>query len=359
MSSVTGHVIYTFLLAPKYALALAKNKHALIRYRALDACFRNHKVRYSFKELMAAVNKALEDYDPATKGISRSMLYEDIAFMESSDGWRCEIDRRREGKYTYLRYADPDFSIGNGPLNAVEVAQLQEALKVLSQFKGLPQFEWMEAVIAKLNQDMQSEQEEPIISFDGNQYLKGIEWLGAIYNAVRYQKVLCVSYQHFGATEPYEVVFHPYHLKQYNNRWFAFGHSPASPHPLQTIALDRIKTVAEREAVYIPNENTDFSTYFEDIIGVTQPTGGVLQSIVLHFALTRSGYVQTKPLHGSQRAKVLEDGALEVQLSLILNREFLQLLLSFGADVEVVSPAELREEMEAEVERLRAVYKEK
>ncbi|MEO6831648.1 MAG: WYL domain-containing protein, partial [Chitinophagaceae bacterium] len=94
---------------------MAKNKHALIRYRALDACFRNHRIRYCFKDLMEAVNRALEAYDFSSKGISRSMLYEDISFMESTDGWRAEIERIRDGKTMYLRYADPTFSIRDGP----------------------------------------------------------------------------------------------------------------------------------------------------------------------------------------------------------------------------------------------------
>ncbi len=335
---------------------MAKNKHALIRYRALDACFRNRTVRYAFKDLMAAVNTALEDYDSGTKGISKSMLYEDIAYMESTNGWRCEIERTKVGKYTYLRYADADFSIENGPLNAVEIARLQEALQVLSQFKGLPQFEWMEDTLAKLAHQTLPAAEEAIISFDGNQYLKGIEWLGTLYNAIRYRKVLCIGYQHFGAQSPYEVLLHPYHLKQYNNRWFAFGHAPATGHPLQTIALDRIVAIEEKEVPYLPNEDTNFGTCFEDIIGVTQPAGGELQNITLRFATSRSGYVQTKPLHGSQRAKVLENGTLEVQLSLIPNRELLQLIFSFGADVEVVLPAELRGEIRAEVARMQGLY---
>lgn len=335
---------------------MSKNKHALIRYRALDACFRNRRIKYSFPDLQQAVNNALEAYDPSTKGISRSMLYADISFMESTDGWRADIVRTRDGKRMFLRYNDPDFSIDDGPLNQLEVSQLKEALAVLSQFKGLPQFEWMEETVAKLNQGIMPENDATIISFDANQYLKGIEFLGEIYNAILYGKVLTISYKDFKAEQAYEVLFHPYFLKQYNNRWFAFGLNPSSARPVQTMALDRIEGINIAQLDYIPNTTINFAEYFDDIIGVSIPEGVEAQQINLKVAPSRAGYVQTKPLHGSQKSKLVEDGYLDVSLQLIPNRELLQSILSFGSAVEVLSPASFKEELHTELQTMLALY---
>lgn len=335
---------------------MAKNKHALIRYRALDKCLRNHRVRYGIKDLLEQVNKALEIYDPGTKGVGRSTLYEDIAFLESTDGYRADIERIKEGRNTYLRYADPEFSIYNSPLNELELSQLQEAVRVLQQFQGMPQFEWLEEVSAKLNEGISAGPENTVIAFDSNQYLKGIEFLGMLYAAIRYQRPQRITYQHFKAPEPYEISFHPYFLKQYNNRWFVFGHCPDSRITITNLALDRIIRITESGEEFLTNTDIDFNEYFEDIIGVTRPVDGVLQEIKLWIAPHRAGYVLTKPLHGSQKKITHDETGLVLSLELIINPEFLQLLFSFGSDVKVLTPESLQEKVLEESKKMQAHY---
>lgn len=335
---------------------MAKNKHALIRYRALDKCLSNRRVRYCFDDLMNAVNRALEDYDPATKGISRSMLYEDLNFLSSSDGWNADIERIKEGRHTFYRYADADFSINKSPLSELELAQLQEAVRVLQQFKGLPQFEWLEEVNAKLSEGMAANPENPLIAFDNNQYLKGIEHLGDLYAAIRYQRPLHITYQHFKAPEPYQLLFHPYFLKQYNNRWFVFGHCPESEITLHNLALDRIAALQEANADHVPNTTIDFNEYFEDLVGVTRPSDGILQQIKLWIHPDRTGYILTKPLHGSQKKISHDADGLVVSIEVIINPELLQLLFSFGCSLKVLAPQSLQERLLKEAQDVQQRY---
>ncbi|MGB5025989.1 MAG: WYL domain-containing protein, partial [Saprospiraceae bacterium] len=140
--------------------------------------------------------------------------------MESKEGWGIELERFKDGKKVYYRYADLNFSINNMPLNEIEISQLKAAVNILSQFKGMPQFEWMNELIPKLQQGMASSNEtvvSTIMEFDSNEYLKGIEYLGSLHNAIFYKKVLCINYQPFENEEPFENIIHPYFLKQYNN----------------------------------------------------------------------------------------------------------------------------------------------
>ena len=91
--------------------------------------------------------------------------------MESKDGWKIELTRNREGRKVFYSYTDPGFSINNMPLNEVEINQLQSAADILSQFKGMPQFEWVNELVPKLKQGMASkEAAATIIEFDNNQY---------------------------------------------------------------------------------------------------------------------------------------------------------------------------------------------
>jgi predicted DNA-binding transcriptional regulator YafY len=243
------------------------------------------------------------------------------------------------------------------PLNEVEITQLKEAMRVLTQFKGMPQFDWMEEVFAKIDQSASPHEQNTIISFDANQYLIGIEWLGVIYAAIKYRKVIELDYKDFKVANSYKVSFSPYYLKQYNNRWFAFGHKHESIDPTTTLALDRILEIKELNIAYHENTIVKFDEYFDDIIGVTIPKDETLQKIELKIAPERAGYVLTKPLHGSQK-KVLQDTTgLYVSLEVIVNPELEQLILSFGDQIQVLSPEGLKKQILGKLEKAISQYK--
>ena len=79
---------------------MATNKNALIRYKVLDKCFRNPGKRYYINDLIEECEIVLLDIDPGSNGISRRQIFEDIAFMESKEGWSIELDKLRDGMST-------------------------------------------------------------------------------------------------------------------------------------------------------------------------------------------------------------------------------------------------------------------
>ena len=122
---------------------MATNKNALLRYKVLDKCFRNLGKRYFIEDLISECDNVLLEIDPESNGISRRQIFDDVAFMESKEGWEIELSRLKDGKRVYYRYSDTSFSINNMPLNEVEINHLKDAMNILSQFKGMPQFEWV------------------------------------------------------------------------------------------------------------------------------------------------------------------------------------------------------------------------
>jgi len=322
---------------------MAITKNALIRYKVLDSCFRNSGKRYFIEDLIAECDKVLLEIQEESSGISKRQLFKDIRFMESKEGWNIDLERLKDGKRVYYRYADTSFSINNMPLNEVEIVQLQSAITILSQFEGMPQFEWVSELIPKIQKGLVARSVgNKIMSFDSNQYLKGIEFLGDLFNAIYYQKTLSVQYAPFECEEPLELFFHPYYLKQYNNRWFVLGYNPAVDRFDWNLALDRIISFKEVKESYRPNV-TDWNNYYEDMIGVTKPVGAEPETVVLHFKGKMGNYVKTKPLHGSQKSKWLDDNTLEVSLSVIVNYELQGLILSYAESVSVIQPITLVE----------------
>jgi len=333
---------------------MATNKNALIRYKVLDNCFRNPGRQYFIEDLIEECERVLLEIDPGSNGISRRQIFDDINFMESTEGWQAEIERHRDGKRMYYRYADISFSINNMPLNETEINHLKEAVDILSQFKGMPQFEWINELVPKLKQGFASEEvSAAIIEFDSNQYLKGIEHLGTLYNAIFYKKVLLINYQPYESENPFEVTIHPYFLKQYNNRWFLFGYNPVKNKYDWNLALDRISDIREKQGKYERNTVINWQDYFEDIIGVSKPFEAETENIVLHFMDKTGKYIETKPVHGSQKSKWLDKNLLEVKLSLMINYELERFILSYGDSIKVISPEHLKKKI---TQRLQDAY---
>ncbi len=318
------------------------NKNAMIRYQVLDRCFRNPGRMYFWEDLLEECNEALKEFDPNSQGIQRRQLFDDIRFMESEAGWLIPLGRYRYGRRVYYRYEDLSFSINNQPLNKSEAEQLKSALQLLSHFKGSPEFEWVNEMIPRLESQFGLKKRKvQIISFDSNIDLKGLHFLTPLFNAIVNEQVLIVKYKDFKSSKPYEITFHPYFLKQYNNRWFVFGLNARNQVPNWNLALDRIESLTETALKYIPSD-IDWVEYFYDIVGVTLPEGTDLQEIVLKFSPEISPYVASKPIHPSQRQKITPDG-LEVKINVIPNYELEQLILSFGEQVRVISPQDFKE----------------
>lgn len=328
---------------------MSVTKHQLIRYKILDQCFRNPGRSYFIEDLINACNDAIIEIDPSSKGISRRTIFMDIEFMESEAGWSVPLERYTLGRRCFYRYSDLSFSISNQPLNLVEAEQLKSALIVMSRFSGVPQFEWVDELIPQLKAQFGlKDKEQPVISFQSNQYLRGKEYLSVLFDAVNNEQVLHIKYKDFKTLESYSFHFHPYYLKQYNNRWFVFGRNHESENSTWNVALDRILLIENAQIKYIPTDII-WEDYFDDFIGVTKPEGGELEKIELMFSEALSPYIITKPIHSSQIDKETVEG-LSVKIEVIPNYELEQLILSYGEGVRIISPEYLIKKIKSRIQ---------
>jgi predicted DNA-binding transcriptional regulator YafY len=323
---------------------MATNKNAQMRYKILDNCFRNRGKRYFIENLIQECNNVLEEIDPDSKGISRRQIFDDITFMESSEGWEIDLERKKEGKRVYYRYADPSFSINNMPLNETEISRLLTTLQTLSQFKGMPQFEWMAQLLPKLSRTKSFDYPTEVMEFDNNPDLNGIEHIGTIYDAIINQQVLKMIYKQSFEKELH-LIIHPYYLKQYNSRWFLFGYNPEQNRYDWNVALDRIEELDTIHEDYVVNTQINWTDYFEDMIGVTKHLEDKIEKIILHFYGKTSHYIESKPIHGCQKHKWMGKDMLEVHLELIINYELERFILSYADSVKVIQPQSLIERL--------------
>lgn len=320
------------------------NKNAYIRYQTLDKCFNNQYRVFFIEDLLEEVNKALEYINGFDSAIKKRQLFDDIKFMESEAGWSIPLKRFKEGRRTFYRYLDINFSIKTQRITDNEIDVINSALIVLTRFKGLPQFEWINEMSTKLKSHFQFDEAPEIIAFDHNEFLEGLDFLPTLYQSILNKAVLSIEYKAFHMEYPVKYVIHPYYLKQYNKRWFLLGLN-SDDNRLYTIPFDRIKKIDFLKEHYIENTTTNFSEYFEDIIGVSRKVEDKPIKIILSFNQKTAPYVLTKPLHGSQRKIKFNNNGLIIQINVIPNFELRQLILSYGDSVEILYPESYKHEI--------------
>jgi len=333
---------------------MSTNKHASIRYNTLDKCFRNPGRKYFIEDLIDACNKALFEFAGILDGVRKRQIFDDISFMESEAGWSIELDRIKDGRRISYRYSNPEFSISNQPLNETEVNQLRETLNVLSRFKGMPQFDWMQEMMAHLESSFSViGNTQQIVGFESNPYLKGLEFFTDIFNAILNKQVLKLTYKQFGKDSE-DVISHPYYLKQYNNRWFLFGRNPNydKKKPITNWALDRIAKVESTNIQYVENQDVEFDEYFEDVVGVTVKEESPIERVLLKVDNQAFNYIMTKPLHGSQKVKEKADIYTIIELNIKMNYEFETLLLGFADRIEILEPEHLKESVRVRANKI-------
>lgn len=328
---------------------MATNKHAIIRYEALDRCFSNKGRKYFMDDLIQYVSNALYEYTGKQNSISRRQIFKDIDFMRDTIGFNAPIVAIKEGKKAYYKYDDPAYSITLQQINPIEADLLKNALEALKRFKGIPQFDFIPELSLKLKKTFQLEDIEHIIFFDQNEYLKNIELLGQLLKAIQDKDVLTITYQSFNQDNEENFIFHPYFLKQYNKRWFLYGQREDFD-TWTNLALDRIIDFSKSYKHDYKASTQDPEEYFEDLIGVSKPIDQPALLIQIKINASLWPYIASKPLHPSQKVINKTSEHTTIQLDIIPNYEFYAQVLSFGPSVEVLEPVEVRHIVRIKIE---------
>ena len=319
---------------------MPQTKNAYTRYRLLDRCFRDTHRRYFIDDLLYFVN------DHIDIPIGERQLRDDISYMESIDGWEISLDKRYDGHRKYYRYKNPNFSIMNMPLTQGEVDMLKDAIDMLSRFKGLPKYEWIEETLYHFQETFGlSDDISGTIVFAQNPELKGLHYFDFLINAIVEKKVLNVNYHKFGGENRTREI-HPYQLRQYNNRWFLIGYEPRLKDrlPFVVVPIDRIEYVKiVDDIIFQKYQGTDIEEYFKDIVGVSLLPDKKPEKIVLRVFRPEADYIRTKPLHQSQKIKEETDEYIDFELFLKPNYEFETLLIGHAHLLKVLEPDLLRD----------------
>lgn len=362
---------------------MAVNKNAVIRYMYLDQMLSDRHHHYTRRDLTEKCNERL--LADGFKEVDKRTIEMDIVALQDAP-FSMDIIEDTDticGK-RIIRYADQSQSLFAKPMTADEKRLLAEVLNTLGQFSGLDNFTWLEDLQAKLNDtksfgrgqyNLDPSKKDKIISFSTNEYLRNKESLGWFFSAIANKKVVSLTYRKFNFSESVNYVVYPYHLKQYNDRWYLIcNHNGTKEFPynsdfLMNLPLDRIENYEEAAGIKYIDCNIDIAERYEDVVGITYHADRELQKILFCVAPETSPYIDTKPLHNSQvKLPSYEQERMRQEYHKFYDWTFYtiecipddyelpRLLMSYGCKLIVVSPSPLKTLIYAKIEEHIRLY---
>ena len=185
----------------------------------------------------------------------------------------------------------------------------------------------------------------------------GTEYLSPLLRAIKEKRQVKLHYYKFWdrSAQTQERTIEPYLLKEAQRRWYVLAWD-VEKEALRIFGLDRIKHLDDERGVKFQHPMPkDVEHYFDDSFGAwvdnerTQAEEVVLAFRKLPtdtvFIPNPAKYLEAMPLHSSQQILKEEEEAIVLRLRIKITPDFIKELLSYGKQVEVLTPPHLQKEL--------------
>jgi predicted DNA-binding transcriptional regulator YafY len=258
-----------------------------------------------------------------------------------------EYDRERNGYYYALKPGEtfelPGVWFSASELYALLTAQqlLEQAQPGLFEFQIKPLKQRIEKLLAAQHGNgNEIASRVRILRMAGRNVQP--ENFKTVAGALLQRRCLTISYHGRGNDQTSQREISPQRLTHYRDNWYldAFCHVRKD---LRSFAVERISDakMLKSKCHDLPEKQLDvhFASAYGIFAGLPQ------QQAVLRFTAERARWVADEQWHPEQQGKFLEDGGYELQLPYSDSRELVMDILKHGAEVEVISPDALRQEV--------------
>lgn len=180
------------------------------------------------------------------------------------------------------------------------------------------------------------------------------EHLATVIKALVSHHVLQFDYHPYTRSRASKgVLLQPYFLKIFRQRWYVTGlnHTDGL---VKTYALDRMSSAAITNTEFTIPETFNLQEYVQGSFGIIYDQSPV-RDIQLKVTPRVAKYLRDLPLHHSQQ-ELQHDGYSVFCYRLRLTRDFVQEILSWGSDIQVIAPHELRVMVTEELKKTLSLY---
>lgn len=297
--------------------------------------------KFTFENLLDRLNDIL--LTDGFTGISDRTLRNDLKMLR--EDYDAPIFKATNGEPYY--YYTRKFTIKETILSDEDVSYLKQAVEILKKVAGLSFGLEVDEIVRKIESRANTNiaDRSNFIQFENQIITIGLNWLDDIFNAIKDNSVIRVTYKPFHFKNSAEYLFHPYLLKQYRNRWFVFGRKDENNF-VTILALDRIESIKNSKTTFIENDLFNTHEYFNNLVGVSVKKDSKVETVVIKVNCAQVPYIISKPIHNNQEViKTYKNGDVKIKLNLFINYELVSQILAYGPSIEVFEPAILREEI--------------
>ena len=172
----------------------------------------------------------------------------------------------------------------------------------------------------------------------------GHRHLTTIMEALPESHKLVIAYLKYTSSEADTLTLHPYAVKEFAKRWYLVAYCEERK-ALRVYGLDRIKSIEVTESSFKMPKNFDVDETFATSFGTYLPEGKA-QLITFRATKTEARFLRDLPLHSSQEEIPTDDkDHVTFRIFVCPNRSLIMEFSKYGSGLEVISPAEIREEV--------------
>jgi len=173
-----------------------------------------------------------------------------------------------------------------------------------------------------------------------------------IENAISNQNTIKIEYYSMSKDQNRVRKVDPYNLYFKKGAGYLIGYCHLREE-IRMFRIDRIKKLDILDRTFVRPDDYSLEKYLENVWGVER---GEEKEIELLFSGFAAKYVQEYDWHSSQQIEELNDGQIIFRVRTGSIEEIKSWILSFGAEVEVLEPEDLKLEIKDEIENMLKIY---
>jgi predicted DNA-binding transcriptional regulator YafY len=330
-------------------------KNALIRFRIIDKMLRNkYKPFPSKRDLREACEESLYG-SVSGEHICDSTIEKDLFNMKMDHDAPIKYSKMERGYY----YVDDNYSINDIPLTEDELHSIKYAVDTLHQFKDAPFFKdfgnAIDKIVDRISVGSSERQMDQFIQFESATSVRGNEFLPLLLESIQRKKQLWFLYTSYIKAEEKPRKVSPLFLKEYRNRWYLISFDEEQG-DIRTYALERMDSPKILEKTVNYPKDFDPIRYFKYSMGITAYKGETSQ-ILINVKAVAARYLKSQPIHESQQIHSENKENTVFEMSLLISEELIRTLMSYGGEIEVIQPKELRDIIENRISDMNHLYK--
>lgn len=183
----------------------------------------------------------------------------------------------------------------------------------------------------------------------------GRQYLAVVLKSLRESRVLHISYRNFSGRGYDGIDVEPLCVKLFKRRWYMLVRMSSNGH-LRIFSLDRVQEMEVTERHFIYPEDFSAQAFFEPYFGISALSGETPQQIIFRAYAELPGYLRSLPMHRSQKVLSQNDNYTEFSLKAAPTFEFIQEILLHREQIEIISPASLRDKIKRIINDIHKLY---